>query len=240
MALSHQIQKFSQWIRSISHPIRLPIICLVCRQYHAGHDPLCSRCAELLIPLMAVCEICAKPLPIGEFMQCGMCLKNPPSFDYTLASYHYEEPLRQILHQFKYQERIYLTHYLTRLMLNALPLLKEAPCCLVPVPLHPIRLKERGFNQAAELAKQLSVRLNIPCDLTWCTKIINTKPQVGLSGNERDENIVGAFAMQPTSYRHVIIVDDIMTTGSTAEALAKAMKLAGALTVGVWCCARAC
>ena len=104
--------------------------------------------------------------------------------------------------------------------------------------MHPIRLRQRGFNQAAELAKQLAHTLNLPFDLFSCKKIINTAAQAGLNEQQRRKNLRDAFEAKPLPYQHITLVDDLLTTGSTANDLAKVLKKQGVTRVDVWCCAR--
>lgn len=104
--------------------------------------------------------------------------------------------------------------------------------------MHPTRLKQRGFNQAAILAKLLARKLNLPYDVTSCQKIINTAPQASLDGKRRQTNIRKTFQCMPLPYEHVIIIDDLLTTGCTANELALTIKKTGVKKVDVWCCAR--
>ena len=111
--------------------------------------------------------------------------------------------------------------------------------CIMPIPLHSKRIQQRGFNQAAELAKLLAKKLTIPYDATICKKITNTSPQVGLNAEERRKNLRHSFSAKPTSYHYVLLIDDLITTGSTANEMAKVLKKQGVERVDVWCCARA-
>jgi len=178
------------------------------------------------------------PIPPGTLMLCGTCSIKKPYQDHVIAGHAFEEPLRTLLHEFKYQEGLYLTSYLANLILAALP--KELPPtqCLIPVPLHPLRLKQRGFNQAAELAKYLSRQLGIPYHLTHCHKVVHTKPQAELNAQSRQKNLKGAFQAEPMPYQHVTLIDDLITTGSTINEIAKTIKKQGVTQVDVWCCAR--
>ena len=104
--------------------------------------------------------------------------------------------------------------------------------------MHPKRLKQRGFNQAAILTKLLARKLNIPYDLTSCQKIINTEPQASLDGEQRQKNLRKAFRCKPLPYEHVTLIDDLLTTGCTANELALTLKKTGVKRVDIWCCAR--
>lgn len=226
-------------VTSISQRIRLPAICILCNQYHQGLVAVCHACIELLSPIGTSCLHCALPLPETSFLVCGQCCKKKPTFDNTFSAYHFEEPLRSLLHEFKYHEGLYLSSFLATLILKALTPKALITECLIPVPLHPARLKQRGFNHAAELVKYLSRVLKIPCALSHCRKIINTAPQAELSAPDRRNNLCGAFYAKPLPYQHVTLVDDLLTTGSTVNELAKTLKEQGVHQVDVWTCARA-
>ncbi len=229
-----------QKIAIVTQQLRLPAVCNLCSQYHSGLFAICENCQGFLKPIREGCNYCARPLIASNFSICGHCIKKKPAFDGAYIAYHFEEPLRSLLHEFKYKEALYLRSFLARLMLDALkgqPLETE---CLIPVPLHPRRLQQRGFNQAGELAKLLGSHLNIPCELNICKKIIHTLPQAQLDKQQRHHNLHEAFQIKPTSYQRVTLVDDLLTTGNTLNALAKALKKQGVPVVTIWCCARAC
>jgi ComF family protein len=223
---------------SISQRLRLPAICSLCNQYHQGRLAICAECHQHLRPIGPACYHCAIPLPEGDFLICGYCCKNKPYVDQVIAPYHFEEPLRTLLHEFKYHEGLYLCSFLATLISNALP--PEAPNtqCLIPVPMHPKRLRQRGFNQAAELTKQLGRTLNLPYVLSHCKKTTNTVPQASLNADQRRKNLQNAFISEPLSYQHITLVDDLLTTGSTVNELANVLKKQGVAQVDVWCCAR--
>nr|WP_058513979.1 ComF family protein [Legionella santicrucis] len=185
------------------------------------------------------CRHCAYPLPDTHFLVCGHCIKKPPSFDRAIINYTFEEPLRSLLHQFKYHDGLYLTSFLSHLIFKSLSSQADMPQCLLPVPMHPQRIKRRGFNQAAVLARSLAKKLQLPCDLFSCQKILNTQPQAGLDEKQRRKNLRSAFITQQLPYQHVAIIDDLLTTGNTANELACTLKKSGVKQVDVWCCARA-
>lgn len=226
-------------IASIAQRLRLPSICALCNQYHRDYVAICSSCLQLLSPIGPACIYCALPLPDSNFLVCGFCCKEKPYVDHAIAAYHFEEPLRTLLHEFKYHEGLYLSSFFAKLIQNALPQEALQTQCLLPVPMHPKRLQKRGFNQAAELAKQLGRRLKIPYDLSRCKKIINTAPQAGLNAEQRQRNLRHAFYVEPLPYQHITLVDDLLTTGSTVNELAYILKKQGVNRVDVWCCAKA-
>lgn len=227
-----------QKINSIAQHFRLPVVCVLCQQYHRGDYPVCRACESLLTPIQHPCIYCSIPLIDAAFPTCGACIKKRPFFDKVFSAYLFEGPLRNLLHQFKYQQALYLRPFLVKLMMDALACPGYQPDCLIPVPLHSKRLKERGFNQAAELTKGLAGMLRRPYELTLCKKIINTLPQVGLSSKERRSNLRRSFVVQPSRHRHIALIDDLLTTGSTANEIAKRLKQQGVERVDIWCCAR--
>jgi len=116
----------------------------------------------------------------------------------------------------------------------------SAPEALVPVPLHRARLRERGFNQAVEIARPLAARLGIELDLNCCERVRNTAEQTRLDAAQRSRNLRDAFrVVRQVPYRHVAIVDDVLTTGSTVASLAGTLRAAGVEEIEVWSCARA-
>lgn len=228
-------------LKIISRKIQIPAICNLCSQYHYSSFSICEFCRSSLIPIGSKCEICALPIPMGDTMTCGKCLKKRPIFDKIFVNYTYEEPLRTILHEFKYKEGLYLSSFLADLMIqNFVNDLTDSEC-LIPVPLHYAKLKTRGFNQAALLSRNLAKFLKIPAELNYCQKIYNTKSQAGLTLKERHKNLKNAFQLtKPINYKKIILIDDLITSGSTVNELAKLFKQNGVQKVFVWCVARTC
>lgn len=225
-------------IGSLTQSLRLHSLCILCNQFHNSGMAICSYCIQLMPRLGYACQYCAYPLPDAHPLICGRCIKNKPFFDRALINYTFEEPLRGLLHQFKYHNGLYLGSFLSHLMMNALPHPEDLPQCFIPVPMHPQRIKSRGFNQAAVLARILAKKLQLPYDLTRCKKIRNTLPQASLDGEQRQKNLHHAFTTKQLPWQHVALIDDLLTTGSTANELAFTLKMAGVKRVDVWCCAR--
>ena len=226
-------------IASISQRLRLPAICVLCNQYHRERIAVCAECLQYLKPIGPACQYCALPLPDSDFLVCGHCCKQKQSIDNAIAAYHFEEPIRSLLHEFKYHEGLYLGSFFATLIIKALPATALTTECLIPVPLHPKRMQQRGFNQAAELVKHLSRALKLPYALFHCKKIINTAPQAALTKPERQKNLQAAFYAKLLPYQHVTLIDDLFTTGSTVNELACTLKQQGVKRVDVWCAARA-
>jgi len=225
---------------SIAHQWRLKTPCSLCSGYHPTPGPLCTYCESLLIPLGPACTLCATPLPDASFTQCGFCIKHPPSLDKVFAPYRFEEPLRTLLHDFKYREKLYLGDFLAQKMLLSKPTFIPENTCFIPIPLHKKRLHQRGFNQAAILANNLAKKLGEPCLPHYIKKIRNTLPQAELEAKARRKNIRNSFKIKPIPYQRVILIDDLITTGSTANELAYQLKLKGVKEVHLWCVAKTC
>jgi len=226
-----------QTIANMAQRLRLPAVCALCKHYHNHATAVCKRCSELLVRIDAACYHCGLPMPNLQSPSCGKCIRQKPEFDRVLTSFSYEEPLRSLLREFKFQNGLYLRTFLVGLMLDACPAAYR-PDCLVPVPMHPTRLRQRGFNQALELCKHLEKRLLIPLDAALCQKTRNTEPQADLDAKQRQNNLHQAFSVKANNYQHVTLVDDLITTGSTANALASCLKASGIAQVDVWCLAR--
>ena len=171
--------------------------------------------------------------------RCRLCRDGLAGFDAAFAYGEYDGPLRKLIHLFKYGRVKPLAKPLARLMAGALPR-EHRFDLVVPMPLHWTRRWNRGFNQAELLAKVLSRRLNAPV-VRAVRRKRRTAPQAGLTNSERRLNVSGAFALNPgvsVKDRHVLLVDDVMTTGATAAACAALLKRAGAKRVSVLALAR--
>ena len=234
-----------------------PPFCAVCRgRLAAGRrDPLCGECwgrVKRLDPPW--CHVCGLALgrpgtaPVSGVeaaqLRCGPCRLRPPAFTYARSAARYEDTLREALRAFKFAGRRALAAPLADLLVEMAPscLAVPAPDLLVPVPLHPRRERERGFNQALLLARRLSLGWNVPVRADVLARAAATRPQTDLTAEERRANVRDAFALRRpdlVSGRHVLLVDDILTTGSTAGACAVRLREAGAVVVGVITVARA-
>lgn len=210
--------------------------CLLCGQT-SGKRILCPACIDDLPRLpVSRCPRCAVPTPGGEL--CGRCLTQPPHYDRTLAVFNYGFPLDKLLQSFKYAHRLSLAPFLGRVLAeNAVDCHADL---IVPLPLHPARLRERGFNQALELARPVSHALRKPIDNGCCTRIRHTAAQAGLPWRERAKNIRGAFhCTREFSGQRILLVDDVMTTGASLNECARTLKLHGAQEVTLLVVARA-
>jgi len=210
-----------------------PRSCLLCQ---AQHGPLCQSChADLPWQPQNCCPVCAQPTPGGN--TCGHCLKETPAFDRTQALFAYGFPVDRLIQRLKYTENLALAPFFGALLAEHV---NNQPDIWLPMPLHANRLKERGFNQAVEITRELSRLTGIAMQPSWADRVRDTPPQAGLKRDARRKNMRGAFTCKPdVSGLHIGIVDDVMTTGSTLDALAETLKLAGAKEVSCLVVARA-
>lgn len=218
-----------------------PAHCLLCGDDGARGRDLCAACFGELPWNRRPCPRCAAPLPPdADDKLCGNCLKALPSWDEAKSPLSYGYPVDRLIQRFKFDGDLPIGRLLAELLADYLAAGGEKPHCIVPVPLHPSRLKERGFNQAAELARPVGRRLNIPVRLGVCERVRDTAVQSKLDAAERKKNLRDAFAVKKTvDGAHIALLDDVVTTGTTMETLTRALKDAGAARVSVWCVARA-
>ena len=214
-----------------------PQACLLCSAPQGGSLALCAGCLQDLPWYSAGhCPQCA--LASVDNQLCGHCLKSPPAFDHTQALFRYEYPLDAMLQRYKYNHMLALAETFGALMADSIAP-SSHPDIIIPMPLHPQRLAERGFNQAVEIARIVSKRLAIKMDTTSCGRIKLAPPQVSLQLKQRVKNMRGAFACtQRLDGLHITLIDDVMTTGASLNALAKTIKSAGADSVECWVIAR--
>lgn len=214
----------------------LPASCLLCGA-DSGSSQLCPACAGDL-PLLpaALCPQCSVPTTYGE--RCGACLHEPPHFDATCALFRYDFPVDRIVHALKYGHQLAVANWLSEAL--AARLAEQTFDLIVPLPLHPQRLAERGFNQAVEIAAHLEKRLKIPVDRHSLQRTRATPAQAELPLKERHKNVRGAFECRSDfSGKHILLLDDVMTSGATANECARVLKLHGAIHVTVAVAARA-
>jgi ComF family protein len=179
------------------------------------------------------CPKCGEPAPAIEGL-CGLCIKGEHVFDFARSALLFTQPLRQIIHHLKYSERVSLARPLGDILKDCLEREPFTGDVIIPVPLHRSRERERGFNQAELIA----ARLGRPVATRLVTRRKNTPSQTGLSRNQRKRNLASAFEVRGTVKGRVIVVDDVYTTGSTMNEIAKTLKRAGAEKVEVLTVAR--
>ncbi|HEY7674549.1 MAG TPA: ComF family protein [Burkholderiales bacterium] len=200
--------------------------CLLCGAQADG-EFFCGGCATTLPGLTERCPQCALPTP-GSAV-CGNCLGRPPHFDRTTALWRYEFPCDRLVQALKYRGRLAVAQcFARRLAAEQLP----RAHLLLPMPLHPRRLRARGFNQALEIARRLARFTGMQVEARGALRAKNTRPQTELPYDERAKNVRGAFACRlDLSGKVVGVVDDVMTTGATLNELARVLKEAGAARV---------
>lgn len=217
----------AHWQRTLARLV--PSQCAVCHAWPAQR--VCGQCIARFGQPQTRCPTCALVLPVGV-PACGICLRAPPPLDLCLAAVDYGYPWAQALGQFKFQGDPGWAPTLSTLIRSmpwAEPAL-EAADIVVPVPLAPERLQARGFNQSLLLARHLAPRKS---DATVLLRVMSTAPQTQLTRAERLHNLRGAFLVDPLRRaaiegRRVVVVDDVMTTGATLHAAARALRQAGA------------
>ena len=209
--------------------------CLLCGSTAA--ENFCGPCRNSLPHLSSQhCTVCA--LPTEEVRVCGACLAHPPAFDRTLAAMNYVFPIDVLLHSLKYRTNLAMAPVLADLLLARIDT-ATLPDLIIPMPLHPVRLRERGFNQAVEIARRISKKSGIPLRPALCRRVRDTASQTGFPWKEREKNIRDAFDCEgKLNGKHIAIVDDVMTTGATLNELARVLRKCSAVHISAWVVAR--
>lgn len=213
----------------------LPQDCHVCGQ-DSGDHMVCAAC-EAGMPRLAgpLCPVCA--LPAAEGATCGACQKSPPHYDATLAPFPYAFPVAHLIQGLKYRHRLPLAGWLANEI--ALWIASPGVDCIIPLPLSAQRMKERGFNQAQEIARSLAQRLDLPLVPAACIRVLDSAPQASLPWKARQANVRHAFECRiDLTGKTVAVVDDVMTTGATLNEFARTLKLHGAQRVENWVATR--
>jgi ComF family protein len=221
-----------------------PRICAFCGSKHMPLNCfICPGCYDSIrLVTSPACILCGSPIPgvhPAEFRTCGRCLVDPPPFDRVRFGVHYEGKLRDALVKFKYGGSLDAGRVLSAILVDAFQLHFQASefDLILPVPIHPRRIRKRGFNQAVILAKQLSAVSGIPLYRNILRKVKDTPPQVGLGRKERSWNLKGSFGVSGPGVvkgRRVLLLDDVSTTGATIRETAKTVRKAGALRVSAF------
>jgi ComF family protein len=219
----------------------LPSLCAVCHGW--GRSRLCAVCVARFGGPVARCQRCAIAVPDGVSV-CGACLADAPPQQHAVAAVDYAFPWDRLVAQFKFAGAVDLApalagHLADAVLASAQPL----PDLVVPAPLAPARLAERGYNQAWELARRVARRLQLAADPALLLRVRETPHQLDLPRAERAGNVRGAFAVEPLRRaalrdRRVAVVDDVMTSGATAAEMARVLLGSGAAAVHVWVVAR--
>ena len=216
-----------------------PACCLVCGEAcEPRSHGLCAACRGALPWNRSACLRCGLPLPLPA-AACGHCQRRPPPLAETRSVFRYEPPLDRLLPRLKFHDDLAAGHLLGTLMAQALAG-TERPAALVPLSLHRRRLRGRGFDQTLELAKPLARALHVPLMDDVLVRVRETAPQSRLDAAARRRNLRRAFAVREGAIlpTHVVLIDDVMTTGATLHAAADALLRAGVARVDAWVCER--
>jgi ComF family protein len=218
----------------------LPSLCLGCGRPLPAVEArlsLCDGCRAALVPLpREACAVCSRPLAghaLPANYRCDACRQDPPAFDRLLALWNYQPPLDAVVQGLKFRRLDYLGRHLALALAEGLRDRLTGFDRVVPVPLHWRRRLARGYNQAERIARPLSARIDLPC-LQALSRCRATPPQSRLGRDERLSNLRKAFRVpRPERVRglHILLVDDVTTTGATLEAAARALRSAGATAV---------
>ncbi|MFQ5897663.1 MAG: ComF family protein [Candidatus Methylomirabilia bacterium] len=241
-----------QWATAFLDLLFPPICPLCdCRLAEGRHDPLCGLCwASLERIAPPYCVRCGRPFYSfsphssgGALSECDECRRRDPPFAYARAATLYRDTVRNALHAFKFGGKTALARPLGHLLAQAgMTLLPHGTVdCLVPVPLHRSREAERGFNQSLLLARRVARQLRLPVHASALRRAVATRPQTELSSGERRANVRGAFVLsrpEAVAGRHVLLIDDMFTTGATAAECCRVLLAGGASSVGVLALAR--
>ena len=214
----------------------MPGSCLLCAA-DSGGTLLCPACVTDLPALPEFrCPQCGEQTTHGE--RCGACLKEPPAFTRVDALFRYEFPVDRIIQAFKYGHQLALADWAGERLAKIID--EKDYDLLIPLPLHPQRLRERGFNQSVEIARHIASQTGIPLDHQTLIRTRATAPQAELALKERARNVRGAFECRADhSGRRILLIDDVMTTGATLREAARVLKLHGAAVINIAVIARA-
>ena len=228
---------FDHAFLNIGSKIKLPAQpCILCGSMSQA-GIWCEACdAALPYHNAPHCPVCARLTPHGEV--CGHCLKKPPVFTRTTAAFGYSFPVDRLIQLMKYRERLALARTFAEKLLQRIDK-SNLPDYVIAMPLHPAKLKSRGFNQAQLIAAPLAKSLHLPLLNHACHRLRDTPSQTSLPWKERSKNMRGAFDCDmDLSEKHVALVDDVLTTGASMNALAEAVKKMGADKISAWAIAR--
>lgn len=242
--------KIIRWINQAYHWL-MPSYCGLC-QLPSFQSYLCKACYQDLPWIQNPCITCATELnrPLysqpsideNKDIQCGTCLQTPPPYDTCVALFNYQSPVSQLILAMKFHRKLAYARLLAEILAekgNKHYNNRPKPDLIIPMPLHSNRLKKRGYNQALELAKPLAKKLNVPFSNELCSRIVDTQTQSSMIASNRQHNVKQAFAVHTSlKDKYILIIDDVITTGSTVSALSQQLKLAHAKTIDVWCCAK--
>jgi len=228
-----------RWLQQLLYTL-FPGTCILCDATSHRNLDLCEGCEQDLPRLVNACVRCSIPLVKPQTL-CGRCFSEPPPYERCIALFQYVPPVNQLIVDFKFNRKLLIGKVLSYLLaLHLHKLYKDdVPDLVIPVPLHPQRQRERGFNQALEIADVISDHCRIPIDNRSCRRIKHTDAQRNLSAKQRRRNIRNAFQVdREIAASKVAIVDDVVTTGATVMELTKTLLNHGVEEVHIWAVAR--
>lgn len=218
-------------------------VCLLCDDHCGEQIALCKPCQNDLPRIQTSCRKCGVSINHSDDLVCGECQKAPLNVDYTVCLFHYEAPVDYLIGALKFKQQLACAAVFSHLLIEKLTGqtdLSTGPEVIIPVPLFNKRLVKRGFNQSLEIARPLAHHFNIPIDNQLVRRHKATLAQSTLNRQQRKKNIKGCFTLtHKPPYNHVVLVDDVITTGATVNEIATVLKQAGVAQVGVWSVARA-
>lgn len=238
------------WLSKLQHWV-LPARCIACGNgagWRKLQDPsppldLCPACYAILPLNSNACRGCAIPLPTMQpDLLCGRCLVRPPRYQLSFCAYQYGYPMQHLIRHLKYHASLSHAQVLGSLLGDYLLERHTGawPDCFVPIPLHPARYRNRGYNQVIELGKYVQRKLQLEMRTDLVIRARNTVEQAGLSRRERRLNLRRAFVAKAEALpKHIAVLDDVITTGSTVNELSRVLKAAGAERIEIWGLARA-
>lgn len=223
--------------------MRPPATCLLC-EAASGRLPLCNGCLQDLPWNLHSCERCAIPLP-AELLLCGECRPRPPPQQAAIAPLRYVFPVDSLIAGLKYHRLLAHAPLLSELLLEAIVAAnRPLPQLILPVPLHPRRLSERGYNQSLEIARPVARALGLPLETRLVMRNRHTLSQRTLDARTRQHNLEQAFVVDEKRLAalgypsRIALVDDVMTTGATVAVMGKLLQRHGVTDIDVWCVAR--
>jgi ComF family protein len=229
-------------IQQLLKTVTIARSCLICTS--ASNNAICQHCYNVFPAIDNCCVICNVPL-VGQAKICGKCNTKKPIFNKCIAYYSYSYPIKQIIYLIKYNSRYEIIKYVIDGLILKLTDYYNSnwPQAIIPVPMFATSLLARGFDQAHILAKEILKKLQQPSIILEDSLVFRSKktePQHKLTIEQRKKNIRNAFSInKKTTYKHVAIIDDVVTSGATIIEITKLLKQAGVKKVDIWCLARA-
>ncbi|MGE3920724.1 MAG: ComF family protein, partial [Gammaproteobacteria bacterium] len=205
----------------------LPPNCVICG-IKTNEYSLCHDCYQRLPWIKHACYTCSHPIETHHLL-CGECISNLPIYERTISLFEYENPIITFIHQLKFHNQLFYAKLLGELLSSKIQSEQIAlPEIILPVPLHYKRLRERGFNQALEIARPIAKKLKLKIDYKSLIKKHETKAQALIPANQRITNLKDSFVIDPKfKARHVAIIDDVVTTGQTVSEISKTLLVHG-------------